>query len=115
MLFHNIEYIFSSSRKSVLLIKKLVAILKENASYSINNFLFFQDVDSEDFWEKLAQESDPSRQQKEPLNYSTIIPHLKSKVLALKAQVSRYNFTTQHELILHRKNFAFSLFFGLVS
>lgn len=73
--------------------------------------MFFQDVDSEDYWEKLALESDPSRQQKEPLNYNTIIPHLKSKILAFKTQVRRYKCTTQHELILHRNNFAFSLFF----
>ncbi|KAI3373134.1 hypothetical protein L3Q82_006459 [Scortum barcoo] len=45
-----------------------------------------QDVDSEDYWENLAQESDPSRKQKEPLDYSTIIPHLKSNILAFKAQ-----------------------------
>ncbi len=115
VLFHSIEYIFSSSSKSVLVTKKLDAILKENVSYSINNFSFFQDVDSEDYWEKLAQVSDPSRQQKEPLNYSTIIPQLKSKILAFKAQVSWCNFTTQHEMVLHRNNFAFSLFLCLVS
>ncbi|XP_038565198.1 serine/threonine-protein kinase 36 isoform X1 [Micropterus salmoides] len=47
-----------------------------------------QGPDSEDYWEKLAQESDPSRQQKELLNYSAIIPQLKSKMLAFKAQLT---------------------------
>ncbi|XP_054481552.1 serine/threonine-protein kinase 36 [Anoplopoma fimbria] len=47
-----------------------------------------QDVDCEDYWEKLAQESDPSRQQRELLNYSAIIPQLKSKILAFKAQLT---------------------------
>ncbi|XP_044226141.1 serine/threonine-protein kinase 36 [Thunnus albacares] len=47
-----------------------------------------QDDDSEEFWEKLAQESDPSRQQKDLLNYSAIIPKLKSKILAFKAQLT---------------------------
>ncbi|XP_073335676.1 serine/threonine-protein kinase 36 [Pagrus major] len=39
-----------------------------------------QDGDSEDYWEKLSQESD--------LNHSTIIPQLKSKILAFKAQLT---------------------------
>ncbi|XP_034406806.1 serine/threonine-protein kinase 36 [Cyclopterus lumpus] len=47
-----------------------------------------QDVDCEDYWEKLAQESDPSRQQNELLNYSAVIPQLKSKILAFKAQLT---------------------------
>lgn len=57
----------------------------------MNHALFFQGPDSEDYWEKLAQESDPSRQQKELLNYSAIIPQLKSKMLAFKAQVIKKN------------------------
>ncbi|XP_032390371.1 serine/threonine-protein kinase 36 isoform X2 [Etheostoma spectabile] len=48
--------------------------------------LHVEDFDSEDYWEKLAQESDPSSQQSELLNYSAIIPQLKSKILAFKAQ-----------------------------
>ncbi|XP_074467737.1 serine/threonine-protein kinase 36 [Sebastes fasciatus] len=47
-----------------------------------------QDVDSEEYWEKLAQESDPCRQQRELLNYSAIILQLKSKILAFKAQLT---------------------------
>ncbi|XP_044079754.1 serine/threonine-protein kinase 36 isoform X2 [Siniperca chuatsi] len=47
-----------------------------------------QDVDSEDYWEKLVQESDPSRQQKELLNHSAIIPQLISKILAFKAELT---------------------------
>lgn len=53
------------------------------------NVLFLQNVESEDYWEKLAQESDPSSQQKEPINHTTIVPPLKSKLLAFKAQVIR--------------------------
>ncbi|KAM7397868.1 hypothetical protein PAMA_005957 [Pampus argenteus] len=44
--------------------------------------------DSEEYWEKLAQESDPSRQQKIVFNYSAIIPKLKSKILAFKTQLT---------------------------
>ncbi|CAK6953717.1 serine/threonine-protein kinase 36 [Scomber scombrus] len=47
-----------------------------------------QDFDSEEYWDKLAQESDPTRQQKDLLNYSVIIPELKSKTLAFKAQLT---------------------------
>ncbi|XP_040007467.1 serine/threonine-protein kinase 36 [Xiphias gladius] len=47
-----------------------------------------QYVDSEEYWEKLALESDPSKQQKELLNYSAIIPQLKSKILSFKAQLT---------------------------
>lgn len=70
--------------------KKVGAILKINVSYTIS--IFFQNVDSEEYWEKLAQESDPRKQQEELLNYSTVIPQLKAKVLAFKAQVTWYNF-----------------------
>ncbi|XP_071317161.1 serine/threonine-protein kinase 36 isoform X2 [Trachinotus anak] len=47
-----------------------------------------QDVDSEEYWEKLVQESDPSKQRKDLLNYNVIIPQLKSKILAFKAQLT---------------------------
>ncbi|XP_070839243.1 serine/threonine-protein kinase 36 [Chaetodon trifascialis] len=47
-----------------------------------------QDVDSEDYWEKLAPKSDPSKQQKEPLNCSAIMPQLKSKILAFKTRLT---------------------------
>ncbi|XP_049447377.1 serine/threonine-protein kinase 36 isoform X4 [Epinephelus fuscoguttatus] len=47
-----------------------------------------QDVDSEHYWEKLVQESDPSRQQRELLNHSAIILQLKSMIQAFKAQSS---------------------------
>ncbi|XP_067347906.1 serine/threonine-protein kinase 36 isoform X2 [Channa argus] len=47
-----------------------------------------QNVNSEEYWEKLAQESDPSKQQqKELLKNSVIIHQLKAKILALKAQL----------------------------
>ncbi|XP_056252549.1 serine/threonine-protein kinase 36 [Seriola aureovittata] len=47
-----------------------------------------QNVDSEEYWEKLVQESEPSKQQKDLLNYNAIIPQLNSKILAFKAQLS---------------------------
>lgn len=68
--------------------KKLFAFLKTDVSELIS-VLFLQNVESEDYWEKLAQESDPSSQRKEPINHTTIVPPLKSKLLAFKAQVIR--------------------------
>ncbi|XP_049897195.1 serine/threonine-protein kinase 36 isoform X4 [Epinephelus moara] len=47
-----------------------------------------KDVDSEHYWEKLVQESDPSRQQRELSNHSAIILQLKSMIQAFKAQSS---------------------------
>ncbi|XP_026185072.1 serine/threonine-protein kinase 36 isoform X2 [Mastacembelus armatus] len=47
-----------------------------------------QDVDTEEYWQKLVQESDPSRQQKELLNYSVIMPQLKSKILGFRPQIT---------------------------
>ncbi|XP_077402506.1 uncharacterized protein LOC144036080 [Vanacampus margaritifer] len=44
-------------------------------------------TNSEDFWEKLAEVSDPSQQNQEPLNYSAIIPKLKSTILVFKQQI----------------------------
>ncbi|XP_031712974.1 serine/threonine-protein kinase 36 isoform X2 [Anarrhichthys ocellatus] len=62
--------------------------LVQGCSADSRTTLHRQDVDCEDYWEKLAQESDPSRQQREPLNYSAVIPQLKSKILAFKAQLT---------------------------
>ncbi|XP_078786622.1 serine/threonine-protein kinase 36 isoform X4 [Oryzias latipes] len=45
-------------------------------------------VDSTDFWETLIKRSDPSRQQRESLNYNEIIPQIKSKIDAFKAQLT---------------------------
>ncbi|KAM8899607.1 serine/threonine-protein kinase 36 isoform 1-T1 [Spinachia spinachia] len=47
-----------------------------------------QDVDSEDYWKILAQQSDPNRQQNEILNYTAIMPQLKSKILEFEAQLT---------------------------
>ncbi|XP_034539364.1 serine/threonine-protein kinase 36 isoform X2 [Notolabrus celidotus] len=47
-----------------------------------------EDIDSEDYWQKLAHESDPNRQPQELLNHSAIIPQLKSKLQAFKAQLT---------------------------
>ncbi|XP_059206951.1 serine/threonine-protein kinase 36 [Centropristis striata] len=44
--------------------------------------------DSEDYWKKLAKDSDPSSQQRELLNYSVVILQLKAKILAFKAQLT---------------------------
>jgi len=86
---------------------------KDNMSSSINHVLFFQDVDCEDYWEKLAQESDPSRQQNELLNYSAVLPQLKSKILAFKAQVLGNNFSIEHELCLPQDNLTLFFFVRL--
>ena len=51
----------------------------------MDDFLFFQDDDSEDYWAKLLQESD--------LNQNTITPQLKSKILEFKAQVNKVPFS----------------------
>lgn len=59
---------------------------------SFLTYLLFQNAESEAYWEKLAQESDPSKEQKDVLNYTVIIPQIKSKILAFKAQVMRYIF-----------------------
>lgn len=61
--------------------KATICLLKGKTVWnSMDNFLFFQDDDSEDYWEKLLQESD--------LNHSTVTLLLKSKILAFKAQVN---------------------------
>ncbi|XP_071756983.2 serine/threonine-protein kinase 36 [Centroberyx gerrardi] len=46
-----------------------------------------QDVDSEEEWEKLAQETDP-RHQTKLLNHEAIIPQLKNKLLAFNTQLA---------------------------
>ncbi|XP_072230824.1 serine/threonine-protein kinase 36 [Leuresthes tenuis] len=47
-----------------------------------------QDADDEDYWKTLAHGSDPSRLQKEPLNYRYIISQIKSKITAFQAQLT---------------------------
>ncbi|KAM9332547.1 serine/threonine-protein kinase 36 [Pholidichthys leucotaenia] len=47
-----------------------------------------QDVNSGEYWENLAYDFDPSRQNKNQLHYSILIPQLKSKILAFKAQLT---------------------------
>ncbi|XP_024121620.1 serine/threonine-protein kinase 36 isoform X3 [Oryzias melastigma] len=44
--------------------------------------------DSTDYWEILLQQSDPSTQQREPLKYNEIIPQIKSRIEAFKAQLT---------------------------
>nr|XP_057944093.1 serine/threonine-protein kinase 36 isoform X2 [Doryrhamphus excisus] len=45
-------------------------------------------AESEEFWEKLVEELDPSRQEKEALNFSSIVAKLKSTILVFKQQLS---------------------------
>ncbi|XP_030602457.1 serine/threonine-protein kinase 36 [Archocentrus centrarchus] len=50
--------------------------------------LQWQNVNNKEYWENLTQESDPSRQQREVLDYSVIIPQIKSKIQECKAQLT---------------------------
>ncbi|XP_029030354.1 serine/threonine-protein kinase 36 [Betta splendens] len=50
--------------------------------------LYKQDFNTEEYWEKLAQESDPTKLQQDLLNWDTVMPQLKAKVLAFKAQLA---------------------------
>lgn len=63
--------------------------LKKHSVEEMYHFLFFQDVDSEEFWENLVQDSDPSRKPRKQLDYSDIIPQIKSKITTFQAQVLR--------------------------
>ncbi|XP_061659818.1 serine/threonine-protein kinase 36-like isoform X3 [Syngnathoides biaculeatus] len=45
-------------------------------------------VDSEEYWEKLVEESDPSRQKRDQFNFSTIVSQLKSTMFVFKQQLS---------------------------
>nr|XP_019941583.1 PREDICTED: serine/threonine-protein kinase 36 isoform X1 [Paralichthys olivaceus]XP_019941584.1 PREDICTED: serine/threonine-protein kinase 36 isoform X1 [Paralichthys olivaceus]XP_019941585.1 PREDICTED: serine/threonine-protein kinase 36 isoform X1 [Paralichthys olivaceus] len=47
-----------------------------------------QNVDSEEYWEKLARESDESKQQREQFNYNSVIPQIKAKILVFKFQLT---------------------------
>lgn len=47
-----------------------------------------QDADGEDYWEKLAQASQPPGESEELLDPATITPQIKAKILAFKAQVT---------------------------
>ncbi|MEQ2282747.1 hypothetical protein AMECASPLE_004022 [Ameca splendens] len=46
-----------------------------------------QDVDNKGYWENLVQETDPSRQQKNLINYNDIIYQIKSNITAFQAQL----------------------------
>ncbi|KAM6907540.1 serine/threonine-protein kinase 36 [Xenentodon cancila] len=50
--------------------------------------LLRQDADNEEFWENLAQTSDPSRLLEEQLNYKDLLPQIKSRIVAFQAQVT---------------------------
>lgn len=54
--------------------------------------LFWQDVDGEDYWERLAQASQPGGESKEPVAPETVTPQIKAKILAFKAQVMMSDF-----------------------
>ncbi|XP_053298360.1 serine/threonine-protein kinase 36 [Pleuronectes platessa] len=47
-----------------------------------------QNADSVEYWEKLAQESEQSKQQREQFNYKPIIPQLRAKILFFKIQLT---------------------------
>ncbi|KAM9728799.1 serine/threonine-protein kinase 36 [Menidia menidia] len=47
-----------------------------------------QDVDDEEFWRTLVQKSDPSRLEREQLNYHHIISQIKSKIVAFQTQLT---------------------------
>lgn len=72
--------------------------------------MFFQEVDSEEYWEKLAKQSDPSNQQKEHLDYNAIIPRLKAKILAFKVQVIMFKSSTVHKSTLLLEDFFLILY-----
>ncbi|XP_061595875.1 serine/threonine-protein kinase 36 [Cololabis saira] len=48
-----------------------------------------QDVDDKEFWENLAQQSDPNRFSGERFNYKDVLPQIKSRIAAFQAQVIR--------------------------
>lgn len=54
------------------------------------NAFFRQNANNEDFWEKVARGLDPSSRPKEPVDLNSILPHLRSKLLAFKAQVRSF-------------------------
>ncbi|KAM3602128.1 uncharacterized protein V6R79_024761 [Siganus canaliculatus] len=50
--------------------------------------LVMQNVDSEDYWEKLVQASDPDSEEKQLLSYSAIVPRLKAKILTFNTELT---------------------------
>lgn len=74
--------------------------------------MFFQNVNNKEYWENLAQLSDPSRQTREILDYSIIISQIKSKIQEFKAQVMFQHFI-RREFFLLQKSFASTPFFSL--
>lgn len=79
---------------------------------TLSHFLFFQNVNNKEYWENLAQLSDPSRQTREILDYSIIISQIKSKIQEFKAQVMFQHFI-RREFFLLQKSFASTPFFSL--
>lgn len=68
--------------------KEIVCFLEWKCVPHHQKWMCLQDVDTEDFWEKLARESDPSRHQGELFRHTSIVPQLQSKIQAFKAQVT---------------------------
>ncbi|XP_019219366.1 serine/threonine-protein kinase 36 isoform X1 [Oreochromis niloticus] len=62
---------------------RLVRRCREESHTSLQ----LQDVNNKEYWENLAELSDPSRQTREILDYSIIISQIKSKIQAFKAQL----------------------------
>lgn len=75
----------------------LLQFLSENKAVCVpkgksRRNLFLQDVDGEDYWEKLAQASKPPGESVALLDPATITPQIKAKILAFKAQVMMTDF-----------------------
>lgn len=60
--------------------------------------LFLQEVDGEDYWERLAQASTPPGESEERLNPATITPQIKAKIQAFKAQVMAFRILGMHKI-----------------
>ncbi|XP_063340799.1 serine/threonine-protein kinase 36-like [Pelmatolapia mariae] len=67
--------------------KEISPRLVRRCSKKSQGTLRLQDVNNKEYWKNLAQLSDPSRQKREILDYSVIIPQIKSKIQAFKAQL----------------------------
>ncbi|XP_039473982.1 serine/threonine-protein kinase 36-like isoform X4 [Oreochromis aureus] len=67
--------------------KEIRPRLVQRCSKKSQATLRLQDVNNKEYWENLAQLSDPSRQKREILDYSVVIPQIKSKIQAFKAQL----------------------------
>lgn len=75
----------------------------------VSHFLLSQDVGGQEHWENLVQASDPGRPQRKQLNYSDVVPQVKSKITAFQAQVKRRTFKKSLQKPLLHGSSLFSL------